>query len=77
VLKAEWEKSLNAKFSQQEIKYLNDLFSSPLLKRYSQFQKDFSNPLTLGKLINERFTVKEATAKANFLKRLRVTTKIT
>lgn len=63
LIKADWEKSLSSSFSQKEIKYLNDVFNSSLLKRYFKFQKDFSSPENITKLVNEKFKVKEIGSK--------------
>lgn len=63
-IKTEWEKSLNSSFSQKEIKYLNDMFSSSLLKRFYQFQRNFSNPANIKKLIDDKLKAKEIGMKA-------------
>jgi len=63
-IKAEWEKSLNSKFSSQEIKYINDTLSSQLFKRYFQFHAEFINPTHLTQIIAEQYKASISKTKA-------------
>ena len=62
-VKAEWEKNFASNFSPQEIKYLDEVLNSALLKRYFKFNRDFANPATLSKTLNEKSKVNGASTK--------------
>ena len=59
IAEEEWQKALKLKFTEQEITYLNQLFANQLLKRFNDFNNDFTNSKGINEILNEKLKNKE------------------